>query len=446
MREHQRDLLFLLAAVASVAGSAHSLASSPVPTVEYIGRLEHDLPGGITFGGDGQGGPRIAVSGSRAVVGAGLFRTVPNLNHAFVYDFSDPQNIRRILDLTPPDSSFQDEFGDSVAIAGNYVFVSAWGDASSAGAVYMYDISDPLNVVRRKIQAFDGEAGSYFGFSMAVDGTKLIVGAPKYSVFNTLPEAAYVIDFADPDHLRQTKLTSDTPGLVGAFGENVAISGNRAIVASSSEDGLAGAAYLYDITDFDDIRSKRLKPTDAPANASFGGRVAISGTKALVSASELLWSNGVWAFDFTDWENVIPKEYGRTAQPESSLPSLDGGLSIRGNLAVAGATSERSFEGQPSIGAVYFHDLANVGDPRELLRLPPQEPSDSSFGAEVAFDGRALLVSDYGRNVYLYHVIPEPSGASLSIFGLIGASARRRRHADHCGSSCAHRLRPSSRS
>ena len=274
---------FALAIAVGMAGSAPPSLAIEVAAVEFIGQLHPaGLPFGVTYGGSGGASERrIHVSGNLAVVGAGLFLQPGDEGRAFVFDISNPNALQQIAILRASDSASGNEFGNGVVVSGNYVFVGARGDSQQRGAVYMYDVSDPANIIERKITAFDAAPNNEFGFSLAVDGTRLIVGAPKFT-FSTLPPAAYIVDFTDPDQLVQKKITPN-PMINGGFAMSVDISGNYVIVgqnADSTDFPFAGSAHLYDISNLDAIVEKRLTPTDAPNYSDFGRRVSISGTKA----------------------------------------------------------------------------------------------------------------------------------------------------------------------
>ena len=372
----------------------------------------------MEFGGGGNVFERhVDVSGTLAVVGAGDFRFGSDQGRAFLFDFSNANDIQQIAELRASDNSAGNMYAQGVAISGHYVFVGASGDSEGRGAVYMYDVSDRSNVIERKITAFDG--GSGFGFSLAVDANRLIVGAPFSA--NTAPAAAYIIDFSDPGNLQQTKITPNLPGLGSRFAESVAISGDYAIVGRPSESAAfpfaAGSAYLYDISDLNAIESKRLTPTDVPNYSRFGARVAIDGTKALVSVSSDpgptnnagTTDGAVWAFDFSDWNNVVQYEYGRPV-PNFGGPAPPFGrfLDLEGDLAFAGAFNEDSIR-----GALYIHDVSNVLAPKQLLRLPAHANHDIRFGTSFAVDGQTLLVSDSEGHVYIYALVPEPTSSLL---------------------------------
>jgi hypothetical protein len=318
---NRSDRCCIVIAILVLALSTPGVAvSGPGLDVQFLGQLTPtDLPAGIPFGGGGNSFERrVDLSGSLAAVGAGIFRQGADDGYAFAFDISDPANIRQIARLRASDNSAGNEFGDGIAVSGNYVFVGAWGDRDDRGAVYMYDMTDPLKITERKITAFDEAPNNAFGFSLAVDGNRLIVGAPKFTAASR-PAAAYIVDFTDPDNMIQTKLV---PGGDGGFGQAVAISGNYAIVGRASYSAafpFAGSAILYDITNSSSVRSKELAPTDAPNYTAFGSRVSISGTKAVVHVTSDPGptnnagtpDGAVWAFDFSDWNNVVQHEYGR---------------------------------------------------------------------------------------------------------------------------------------
>lgn len=89
--------------------------------------------------------------------------------------------------ITPSDRGMGDKFGFSIAMEGNQLFVGAYGqmlDENSAnplpvsGAVYVYEYISGVWTFRQKIVAYDRDGGELFGLTMAVDNGVLIIGAP----------------------------------------------------------------------------------------------------------------------------------------------------------------------------------------------------------------------------------------------------------------------------
>jgi hypothetical protein len=435
-RNHNLLLRIAICFIVAATGTFAFAVVPPEPTgAIFLGQLQPTgLPAGIPYGGGGNSFERrVDLSGSLGVVSAGVFRQGADQGYAFVYDFSNPSSIQQIATLRASDHSPGDEYGDGVAISGHYVFVTAWGDSQDRGAVYMYDVADPQHITERKITAFDAAPENDFGFSLAVDGNRLIVGAPKFSSAATQTAAAYIVDFSDPNHIQQHKIVSATNA---DYGEAVALSGNYAIVGQSSDSTafpFAGSAHLYDISNLNSIVEKRLAPTDGPNYTQFGERVAINGTTALVSVSSDpgptnnagTFDGTVWAFDISDLNQITQTEFGRPA-PQFGGPEPPFGrfLDLQNGVAVAGAFNEDGTR-----GAAYFWDVSDVLAPKELFRLPSHSTSDSRFGISFALDGNKVLVSDQANHVYLYQlVVPEPVTAYLmAALTCCLASCRHRR-------------------
>ena len=81
--------------------------------------------------------------------------------------------------MTAADGAEWDYFGYSVAIDGSTVVVGAWGKDSNTGAVYILRTSDGGNTYDEvaKLTAADGAAGDWFGISVAIAGDTIVVGA-----------------------------------------------------------------------------------------------------------------------------------------------------------------------------------------------------------------------------------------------------------------------------
>jgi hypothetical protein len=161
---------------------AGSVDARQEPVLSLVGELVPDqLPAGVRFGLQEDG---IDVFGDRAVVTAGISAVGEDEGRAFVFDISTPGNAVQIAELRASDSRAGNGFGRCTAITDRYVFVGAYGDDASRGAVYMYDISDPARITERKIVAFDAAPQNCFGRALAVSGDRLIVGAPKFTALS----------------------------------------------------------------------------------------------------------------------------------------------------------------------------------------------------------------------------------------------------------------------
>ncbi|MFQ5409872.1 MAG: hypothetical protein ACE5FI_15795, partial [Anaerolineales bacterium] len=149
-----------------------------------------------------------------------------------------------------------DQFGWSVAVDGDTVIVGAPGESDAQGAAYVFK-RDSRQVhgwsAGKKIAAADGMGGDRFGSSVDVSGDSAIVGAPGADPGGNIDQgASYVFhQNADgSDHWGQAAQLVAPNGAAGdQFGADVAISGKTAVVGApgtdSGENEAQGAAFVY---------------------------------------------------------------------------------------------------------------------------------------------------------------------------------------------------------
>jgi len=271
----------------------------------------------------------VAISGTTALVGA--FSATGRL--VYLFDISDPANPMK-FELRPDDGNAGDFFGISAAISGTKAIVGAYTDddnGPNSGSAYLFDISDPANPTRIKLRADDGNAGDLFGTSVAISGTTAIVGAP--AALGTGAGSAYLVDISDFANPTQIKLRADDGNAGDFFGISVAISGTTAIVGSF----VPGAAYLFDISDPENpTQTAKLLSDAGEVGDGFGISVGISGSIVLVGApgdddnGENSGSAYIFGVDTDgdglpdDWEtNGIPYTDGGGAGQRFMLPGSD---------------------------------------------------------------------------------------------------------------------------
>ncbi len=239
-------------------------------------------------------GYATAVDGDRLLVGAWADRDATGVfGAAYLFDVSDPASPVLLSKLTSADTGNVWAFGWSVALDGDVAVIGArWDDttANQAGAAHVFDISDPMNPVETaKVVPADGAEQDFFGYSVGVSGDVAVVG----SIFNDeggfAAGAAYVYDLADLANpvLARKVIVPDTAETFD-FGWSIAMEGTRALIGARSANTVAlneGAAYLYDLGDpVNPALIAKLGADDGTANDLFGWDVALSGDRALVGA------------------------------------------------------------------------------------------------------------------------------------------------------------------
>jgi len=245
----------------------------------------------------------------------------------------------------------------------------------------------------REFSADDGGSGDFFGRSVAISGTTVIVGTSEQRIEGPELGSAYLIDLRIG---RQIAKLSVGDGVVrDGLGYSVALDGSVAIVGSINLRLGIGFADLFDATTGQ--RIAELRPMNTTQGAEFGYAVAIRGTIALVGdpvgdAGNL--SGSVYVFDVSDPQN--PRQLARLRAADG--PINDGfGTSIgtSAHRAVIGAAADDD-NGDFS-GSAY---LFNISDPASATLiaklLPPDGAENEFFGLSVAIDRDIAIVGAPG--------------------------------------------------
>jgi Ca2+-binding RTX toxin-like protein len=184
--------------------------------------------------------------------------------------------------LTASDGVAGDEFGYSVAVAGDgTIVVGAWQDDDSgdaSGSVYVYA---PGTFVETKLTASDGVTNDFFGFSVAIDDDGVIaVGAMADDDNGAQSGSVYLFT---PDGLGgyvESKLLASDGAIGDQFGYSVSYGPDSSLAVGAwldDDDGLtSGAAYVYALGGgFDQPIESKLTAGDAEAGDAFGFAVAV---------------------------------------------------------------------------------------------------------------------------------------------------------------------------
>lgn len=147
---------------------------------------------------------------------------------------------------------------EAVSISGNVIVVGNYTDDFQKGAVYVYRYHPELSTGARWIQeqrlvSPDSSAGLglSFGFSAAVLGNRIVVGAPGHSVTGYSAGSAYIFEANGSNwSSNQTIVASDGAAYQG-FGSSVALDGNSIVVGATgvttggSNKWIGPAAYVF---------------------------------------------------------------------------------------------------------------------------------------------------------------------------------------------------------
>jgi fimbrial isopeptide formation D2 family protein/uncharacterized repeat protein (TIGR01451 family) len=323
-------------------------------------------------------GSGLSISPDWTVVGSPRADDQGFSQTGLAYVFDSDGTLRQTLHNPAPGNG--DWFGYSTAVEGNTVAVGAVSDNSSTGSVYVFDAS--TGGLLYSIANPRAAAGEDFGISVSLSGNLLVVGAD----FANGSGGAYVYEMSTGGLV--TTLNNPAASPHDRYGTDVAISGNIAVVGSYGEDALApdaGAAYVFDATNGNLLQT--LNHPDPHGHDVFGISVAVAGNVVVVGATDY-HADGVgvgraYAFDASNG-NLVATLINPTPSPNDNF----GSVAISGNTAVVGAYGDDS-----NRGAVYVFD-ARTGALTDTLRQPNPQPND--FFGGVAISGNRLAISAGG--------------------------------------------------
>jgi len=227
-------------------------------------------------------GESLAISGTTVVVGSPYDDTGAwDAGSAYVFDATTGNLLRTLSSPAPASGEF---FGASVGISGSTIVVGTPGDnasATDAGSAYVFDAES--GTLLRTLGNPTPAADDWFGASVAVAGSTVVVGSPYDDTGAPGAGSAYVFD-ATTGALVWT-LNNPTPADADHFGLSVALAENSVVVGSSSDDTGAtdaGSAYVFSAATGDLLWTLN-NPTPAERD-SFACSVAISGSTVVVGS------------------------------------------------------------------------------------------------------------------------------------------------------------------
>jgi hypothetical protein len=259
-------------------------------------------------GTDDRFGHSVAISGDYAIAGAyrededttgGNF--ISQAGSAYIFEKDISGTWIETQKMVAQDRANDDRFGWNVSIDGNFAVVSAYlededvlglNTLDSAGSVYIFerDINGTWNVVQ-KIVASDRGAKDIFGWSIAVNGNYLVVGAEyedeDVSGGNTMSNSgsAYIFERDGAGVWNEVqKIVASDRDIDDLFGHSVSINGTYAIVGARGENTF-GAAYVFERDGSGTWNEvQKITASDQVSLDLYGQSVSINGSMAAVGS------------------------------------------------------------------------------------------------------------------------------------------------------------------
>ena len=251
-------------------------------------------------------GYSVSIDGDIAAVGARTNYTGVGAVYIFKRNGSVWEEETKI---NCPDCGTQGQalFGRAVSLKGNRVLIGAQQSSQSlyeAGTAYIFKRENNNWILEKTFIPADAVITAQFGWSVSLDDSQAIIGAPFDPIsFNNPMGAAYIYKLDGNDWLFDAKLLPDTLTPYQLFGFSVSIDENFAVAGSPSGSTNYGKrASVFEKISGQWIRKATLFANDN--NTNFSRSVSILGNDIIVGNTR----HGAYLFRNTqpDW-NLFAK-------------------------------------------------------------------------------------------------------------------------------------------
>jgi uncharacterized repeat protein (TIGR01451 family) len=339
----------------------------------------------------------------------------------------DPLVVTEQAHLFASDGEAGDSFGISVALAGDTALVGAFGDdtagGSDAGSAYVFVRSGTTWSEQADLVASDGASGDEFGYSVALAGETALVGAHRDdTAAGADAGSAYVFVRSGTTWSEQAHLFASDGASSDLFGESVALAGETAVVGAYIDDtaaaGDVGSAYVFVRSGSSWSEQAHLLASDGAEGDLFGSSVALAGETALVgaqfddtAAAENAGSAYVFVRSGSSWS-----EQAHLLASDGDAGDLFGvSVALAGETALVGAYLDDTAAGAGA-GSSYVFVRSGRSWSEQAHLLASDGDEGDRFGVSVALAGETALVGAYGAgSAYVFVLTPAPSGADLGV-------------------------------
>ncbi len=341
-------------------------------------------------------GYSVGLDGTRAFVGAPLNNELGTDSGAvYIYELIGPA--WALIDKLTPSGAGQNQFfGISVAVSGDRVLVGASGDGrlgQNTGAAYSY-ISDGQDWQQEeKIIDANGEQDDLFGWSVALSGSKAVIGAPGDREIDGRIGSAQVFEFNGSGWSPEARLIADEGSSILQFGVSVAIRDQLLAVAWGGPGADRPTAQLYEFDGVGWVHLSELAEA-FPRSNEFGASVAVGAARAIIGAplDDREGFNSGLAFLFEESGGQWREEQQFSPPGGAGGSAMGSSLSIDEGLLLVGAPDAGGTIGSVGAGSAYLFRRLASDWVLEADILAADGMSGDDFGRSVSVWGNSLAI------------------------------------------------------
>ncbi len=203
--------------------------------------LPEDLENGDYFG------LSIAAYGDRVIIGAPAYQRQDYAGSAYIFKYdAGSGEFKQEAKLENTDLGGRSGYGSAAILFEDFAMVGAPGVDQFKGKVfiYAYDESAESWSEQQQLSAFDAANRANYGNTLAMVGNSLWIGAP-FASQGTGAIYVHDFDFEAMDWMGVSKLRASSPGGNSQFGNSFAVDGDLAVIGSSGADNGEGRADIF---------------------------------------------------------------------------------------------------------------------------------------------------------------------------------------------------------
>lgn len=385
------------------------LSTATFAQAEAVTRAPRAILQPSTSAAGGRFGASAAMDSGFAVFGA------PGANSAGLFERGSSNSWEEVGAVTAGDLAAGDDFGWAVAFDGDLVVIAApngsGANGADQGAVYVFEESGNDFVQVAKLTAADGANGDGFGSSVAIDGDRIVVGAPLADLDGAANRGAVYVfdDVGGGNWMQSARITAADGAAEDRFGASVATHGSRVLAGAPARSATGGAAYIFRLSGGAWLASTTLVSNEGGAGM-FGAAVALSsdwtGDYAFVGGPSLKNGTATTGAAFAyraESDTVWTQEARLVSADKAAGDSFGASIAAYDDRVAVGAPGD-TVRGTNRAGSATVFRRSGDGLWQASAKLAAASGiASSSFGASVALHGERVMVG-----------APQTSGGGLA--------------------------------
>jgi hypothetical protein len=300
--------------------------------------------------------------------------------------------------LLAADGAAGDEFGAFPALSGDTAIIGAdWDDDNGvdSGSAYVFTRTGNTWTQQAKLLASDGAAGDWFGNDIALSGDTAIIGAFYDNDNGVHSGSAYIFTRTGTTWTQQQKLLPSDGVTDAQFGISVSLSGDTAIIGANRDDdngNRSGSVYVFTRTGTTWTQQAKLIASDGVTEERFGIELALEGDTALIGSETS--DNGAYSgsvYVFTRTGTTWTQHQKLLASDGAALDWFGFYISLSGDTALFSAAQDDD-NGANSGSAYVFTRIDTNWSQQAKLIASDGAVGDRFSEYAVSLDGDTALI------------------------------------------------------